>query len=423
MNIMTILNILSELAADNSRLHKEKVLMREKNNVLLQKVIKAALDPYVRYWQKKIPFYHLVTSTISLELALERLEYIANRNVTGNDAVSHLVSTLRMCNQQDAIVIERIIERDLKCGVAESTVNKIWPGLIPTFDVMLAHKDTSGIVYPAIAQTKMDAARCHLVFDGTNAVAWSRQGREFVLNGALDASAAKWMNAGQTLDGELMFYRNGKPLDRKTSNGLANKAIRGTLSEAEAQDARFVTWDIVDFTSTIDYGDRFAALQQLAKKNKSDKTSRIMLVNSKIVNNAGEAQEFYEEQIADGQEGAVVKNIKSKWVPKRSKDLGKMKAEEEADLLVVGFKPGKGKFEGMVGSLECVTADRKLKVNVSGFNDDDRAMAPDMFDKIITVRYNAVIQDRDTGEYSLFLPRFVEVRFDKTEANNFEDLK
>ena len=41
----------------------------------------------------------------------------------------------------------------------------------------------------------------------------------------------------------------------------------------------------------------------------------------------------------------------------------------------------------------------------------------DIVGKIITVKYNEVIQDKKKDKKSLFLPIFVEIRLDKTKAD------
>lgn len=424
-----ILNILNELAADNSRLAKEAILKREKDNQLLKEVIVAALDPYINYYQKKIPEYEAgkCFPGLALSEALNELKRLSRREVTGQTAINTLGWILQNCSEADAAVIERVISRDLKCGVSESTVNKIWPGLIPTFDVMTCHKDISGIKYPAFAQTKMDGARCHLFFDGKTAQAFARSGKQFHLHGALDAAASIMMEAGETFDGELLFVdKNGKILDRKTSNGIANKANKGTISEEEAARVVFVAWDIVDFTSKIPYSERLTKLnQRFASAFLAQFKTNIRMVKSVVVNNVEEALAFYDQERADGQEGAILKNMSTLWVAKRSKDQGKMKAEEEADLIVVGFNWGNGKYEGKLGSLICQTRDGKLEVSVSGMPEDIRfsRKPEDWVGSIVTVRYNEVIKNRNSDTYALFLPRFIEERFDKKVANSFEELK
>jgi hypothetical protein len=422
---MSILKILNEIADNPSRLAKEAILKREKNNELLKAVILAAYHPYINYFQKKIPEYKTLGKNSSLAWGLDGLTELSTRTVTGHAAIDWLKAILQDLSADDAKVLERVIDRDLRAGFSESTANKIWPNLVPTFDVQLSHKDISGIRYPAYAQTKMDGARCHLHFDGKEATAYARSGKIFKLHGVFDDSASIMMEPNETWDGEIIFLGpDGKFLDRKTSNGLANKANKGTLSAEAAKQAVFVTWDIVDFSSKTPYKIRFTDLtKRFADSIQAQFKTRFRLVKSQVVNSVDEAIEFYNEERNRGEEGAILKNIDSVWVPKRTKDLGKMKAEEEADLEIIGWEVGTGKNKNRMGNIICATSDRKLVVNVGiGFSDEDRDEEwPN--GTIVTTKYNEVIKDKKSDTFSLFLPRFVERRFDKKVANSFEELK
>ena len=97
-----------------------------------------------------------------------------------------------------------------------------------------------------------------------------------------------------------------------------------------------------------------------------------------------------------------------------------MKAELEADLLVEGVTNGTGKNDGLIGALECTSKDGTLKVRVgSGLTDEDRKRDPDEFiGKIVSVKYNEKIQDKNSSDSRLFLPIFQELRLDKSEADN-----
>ena len=63
-----------------------------------------------------------------------------------------------------------------------------------------------------------------------------------------------------------------------------------------------------------------------------------------------------------------------------------------------------------------------LRTNVSGFNDKTRREVWDNKDdylgKIITIKFNDVMQ-KEGQISSLFLPRFVEFRNDKTEPDSY----
>jgi len=78
---------------------------------------------------------------------------LRERVVTGNAAIDHLTNILQAVNPDDAKVLERIIEKDLKCGVQVSTANSVWSGLIQEYPVMLCsgyeQKLVDKINYPA----------------------------------------------------------------------------------------------------------------------------------------------------------------------------------------------------------------------------------------------------------------------------------
>jgi len=424
----SIYDILAEIRADNSKLAKIAILTREKDNQLLKRVLLATFDPFVNYWQKKIPVLTdgNYSSSLSLDEAITHLyDELVSRKVTGTKAINRFRWILQNCSVEDAEVIAMIVSRDLRAGFGVNTTNKVWKNFIPKFEVQLAHKDISGIRYPAYAQVKYDGMRCHLEWDGEHAVLRSRAGKEINLLEIFDDEAIRIMQTGDILDGELLVKTpDGRGIaDRKTGNGILNKAVKGTITKEEAERVFFMAWDKVDVTSTIDYDVRFNKMQSMIKGRQ---LARIMCVDEAIVDNAEQAQAFYEKCIGAAHEGAVIKNMKSKWVPKRTKDLGKMKAEEEADLIVVGWEEGTGKNAGLLGALVCETADGKLRVNVGiGFSFQDRVYltAARTIGRILTVKYNQLITDKKKETASLFLPRFIEWRGDKLVANTLDELK
>jgi ATP-dependent DNA ligase len=421
---MSILDILNELASVSNRSAKEAILKREQYNSDLKKVIVAALNPYVNYYIKKIDHEPSCTGSIGIGQAILELENLTQRKVTGNAAKAFLNSILDACSKDDAEVVRRIIERDLKCGINVSTVNKIWHALVPTFDVMLADTDKSKIKFPAYAQVKMDGVRCHIYWDGNQALAFSRNGKPIDHKGKLNESARMLMSVGQTWDGELVCVNDDNTfMNRQTSNGIINKAIKGTITEDEADKIIFTTWDIVDFTSTIPYEKRLRSLTEAFDRNGSS-AKKFRLIDNRMVSNMRQAEECFKEALMNGEEGIILKNIHSMWQPKRVKDLCKFKAEAEADLRVIGWEYGTGKNANRLGNLILGTDDGQLKVSVgTGFSDAqrDEYTQDAIMGKIVTVKYNTKIRD-EFGAWSLFLPRFVEVRFDKDETNTINEL-
>lgn len=422
---MTILNIIDTLEAASSRLEKESILKQHQNHTLWTNILKVTYDPFLNFYIKKIPEYDTSEESISLEEALDSfLKTIPTRELTGNAAIEFTSGLLsKLSSYDDQEVFKRIIDRDLKCGINVSTINKIYKNLIPTFDVALSHKDISGIKFPAFAQTKMDGSRVHIAVNYNEANIYTRNGKtlhSYVIE-AMDSDLSQVARNGETWDGEIVFFKDGKPLDRKTSNGLFNKAVKGTISKEEAKMVKFICWDIIDRTSTIPYIDRYKTMIERFTKIYDS----IEMVETAYVENEEQAYDFYNKQIETGEEGAILKNLDFKWEGKRVKGMGKMKQIEESDLVVVGWEEGTGKNTGKLGALVCETSDGLLRVNVgTGFSDEQRdSITESIIGSIITVQYNQIIDSKNKETKSLFLPRFIEIRTDKNVANSINELK
>ena len=233
---------------------------------------------------------------------------------------------------------------------------------------------------------------------------------------------------GETWDGELVcFDENNVPLPRKISNGIANKAIRGTISPKEANLVHFMCWDIEDRSQTIPYSERLKRVELLSIASwKYGFNKKIKPVESFYVKTLEDVEELFRRALDNGEEGVIAKNLNSMWEPKRSHHLCKFKAEKTADLIVVDWEGGTGRNQGILGALVCESSDGKIRVNVgSGFSDDDRKniTCDNSIGKIVEVLYNARIDKKNGGIDSLYLPRFLKFRDDKNIANSSEEIK
>ena len=132
--------IFDTLAADASRNFKIDFLKTHKDNDVLKRVILLALDPFTQFYIRKIPSYTPAASNQAdtLDSVLSSLAMLSSRQVTGNAAIDYLTKLLSSLTEDDAKVVEKIISKDLKCGVSEATVNKVWPELIHEYPCMLA---------------------------------------------------------------------------------------------------------------------------------------------------------------------------------------------------------------------------------------------------------------------------------------------
>ena len=438
MNINEFLNSLAENASRNFKIEQ---LNAQSDNETLREVIRLALDPFTQFYQRKIPAYEFVGEDsehqTSLEMAMQNLYYLSSREVTGNAAIAHLGAILSGLEPDDAKVIERIIAKDLKCGVDVSTANKVWSGLIPEYPCMLCspfeQKLVDKINFPAYAQMKMDGMRFNAIVRDGKVEFRSRNGKQIHLLGNLEKEfTALAGNIDCVFDGELLVMLDGDHqfADRQTGNGILNKANKGTISAEEASMVHATVWDLIPYVAFVDgycltpYSKRFSTLQAIVDKQKSA-GKKIWTVTSTIVQTLEEAQEIFQGYLADGYEGIILKDGAGEWEDKRSKTQIKFKGELECDLKIVAVEEGKGKAVGMLGAIICESADGIVKVNVgSGFNDAQRKQywKENLVDKIVAVKYNARIKNKN-GEESLFLPVFIELRDDKDVADDSKVIK
>ena len=440
-----ILQILQELEQNNSRNFKIELLTKHKDNELLKEVCRLANDPFTQFYQRKIPEYIPYSDgLLSLEECFTGLRFLSERKLTGNAAIERLRRILSSLSAEDALVIERIIQKDLKCGVSTSTVNKVWKGLISEFPCMLCspfeQKLVDKITFPAIVQKKEDGMRFNAIvkFDddlkGTVEFR-SRNGKEISLLGSLEEEFIE-LAYGKDLvfDGELLVYdtvetdSNGKICDRQTGNGILNKAVKGTISKQEADRVVATLWDQIPYEDFIvgkcdqPYRYRLKRLDYLLARLPSE--TKIELVETFEVHSLEQTQRIFQNYLDENQEGIILKDPNSLWENKRSKGQIKFKAELDCDLKVMSVISGTGKYADAIGSLYCESADGVVKVYVgSGFSDDQRNAPPsEYFDKIISVKYNARIKNVKDGE-SLFLPIFLEIRNDKEFADTSDKIK
>lgn len=236
---MTIYEILKTLESDNSRNFKLDVLRQHQDNEILKQVINLALNPFVQFYQRKIPEYTTVSDGhLELAQAFPGLSLLSSRTITGNAAITRLSGILATLNHDDAKVVERIIQKDLKCGVSTKTVNDVWPDLIPEYPCMLCSgyddKLVSKIEFPAIIQKKEDGMRFNAIVKGGKVEFRSRNGKQIDLLGNLEEQFLEMAgNMDIVYDGELLVKKDGEILDRQTGNGILNRINNGKLKQLE----------------------------------------------------------------------------------------------------------------------------------------------------------------------------------------------
>lgn len=118
--------------------------------------------------------------------------------------------------------------------------------------------------------------------------------------------------------------------------------------------------------------------------------------------------------IALGGEGLMIREPKSKYERRRSKTLLKLKKFYDAEAVVIGYDPGKGRFTGAVGALRCKMECGKIFSVGSGLTDKDHRRPPKI-GSIITYKFQEY-----TNSGSPRFPTFLGVRIDATKPKDAE---
>jgi DNA ligase-1 len=122
---------------------------------------------------------------------------------------------------------------------------------------------------------------------------------------------------------------------------------------------------------------------QVIAQLKLDDSQQLMALLDQVVNNGGE--------------GLMLHHGAALYVNGRSSQLLKLKEFSDAEAVVIAYKPGRGKYSGLVGSLKLRSDDGREFYVGSGLSDKLRA-SPPAIGSIITYRYQGFT---DSG-----LPRF-----------------
>ena len=449
-------SILEKLENTNSQ--KEKIEILKTMNETQKRWFSLCYNSLITFGVKKIPEYTSESNSLDTMSIMDILEKeFVTREITGNAAIERLRDILSNAEEPEAV--ERLIKRDARCSVNSTLLNKVFPNLIPEIPCMLAQpmneKTLKNIKFPAFSQLKADGMRCIAFITSNNVRMFSRNGTEIICEplkntlmtiGQIEENLLS-DNVALMLDGELICYKDNKLLDRKTSNGICNKVLKGTANENELNLIQMQLWDIVKIDSNtfspLEDKSYEARLEDLYSILNMNVFSKLEVIPTEVVNSMEEALEHFQKMLSQGLEGTILKNQDAKWSNTRSKDLVKLKEENTIDLLVVDIEEGSGDFEGGLGAIICETSDKKLRVRVgTGFSFEDRGFVNDLSNgkkvvkqiksleevsknylgKIVEVKYNQIIKSKGKDEMSLFLPRLVCVRNDKDTANSIEEI-
>ena len=141
--------VVAALAATASRLEKERILSTMKGNTHFQSLLKWTFDSFKMFGINKIPkpeSYGSGTIQEQWKHIEPVLQKLVSRELSGGRAQFAVAEMLSSLTEAEAEVMTNVLRKDLRCGVSSKTVNKVFPKLIPEFELMLAAQEKSSKV-------------------------------------------------------------------------------------------------------------------------------------------------------------------------------------------------------------------------------------------------------------------------------------
>ena len=252
-------------------------------------------------------------------------------------------------------------------------------------------------------------------FDGYRAI-WD--GAKFVSrNKKKSFSVPEWFSSimppNIPLDGELWVGR-----DKFDTCGLFRKKV-AVSEEWIKNKVVYKVFDIPNHTGVFE--ERMNELQKIVKDR--CKNMKLLNIPSKIkkcpleftkqtkCKSEAHLQKMLEDVLKKSGEGLMLRKPNSKYEFKRSNTLLKIKKLFDDECVIIGYKPGTGKYKGKLGSFKC-----ELKKNpgvtfyVSGMNDEIRNNYKDTHPvgTVITFQYNELNTRTGVPRH----PRYLRIRSD-----------
>ena len=256
---------------------------------------------------------------------------VGKKNETTADAQAELEARAKWQKKRDEGYIDDVDALD---------------GAMPLrYDPMLA-KDYSDyadkLEFPVYNQPKLDGLRCVVTRQGV----YSRQWKPFAtLQHIRDALQPMFDKYPELLafDGEMYSHKLKDKFEEIVSIVKQPKASAADIEKCK-KSIQYHVYDIVT-KGNIDFKQRRADYNYLVTEANS---SYIVAVDTLCADNQEELDLAFQEYMAEGYEGQMIRTWNSLYQHKRTKDLLKRKDFHENEYEIVGYKEGKGSREGCI---------------------------------------------------------------------------
>jgi len=414
-------NFVEESNSTNSNSDKLEVIKKYSTDPEVMRVLRYTYTPYKQYYvtSKNCKKRNdLRASSSSYDSIFDLLDALSSREITGHRAIEEVNAYIRS-NQNHEVLIYNILDRNLKTRSTTSMINKVVPGLIPTFDVALAdtYKDSTKKKVDFnkdnwYVSRKLDGVRCIAYIDESGEPKFfSRAGKEFDTLGKITEQIKKYNLREVVLDGEIcMVDKDG------------NEDFQGIIKEIKRKDhviqnPKFLVFDILsldEFDSKASdriFSERIAELKDFF--DVYDFEGFISQVDQFYVNDEEDLQTHMDTAVKSGWEGLMLRKD-AHYQGKRSSDIMKVKKFFDAEYVVIETEnavnrvivEGREVEEEMLRNVVIMHKGNRVQVG-SGFNQEQKRYyyqhPEEIIGKTINVQYFEETTDQN-GDHSLRFP-------------------
>ncbi|KAJ3511849.1 hypothetical protein NLJ89_g3864 [Agrocybe chaxingu] len=207
-----------------------------------------------------------------------------------------------------------------------------------------------------------------------------------------------------TLDGELYGGRG---------EFQSTVSIVKTVNSVHWRNISFQIFDVPSRGEET-FEERYDFLQKTFGQDGTHTTDQISVVYHEVAKSRQHVLDKLKEIESLGGEGLMLRKPESKYEGRRSGSLLKLKTFYDAEAIVTGYAPGKGRNKGITGALSCKMESGKLFNVGSGLTDKLRKDPPKI-GTIITYRFQELTRDGVPR-----FPSFVGIAIDKDAPKDAE---
>lgn len=405
--------------SSNSTNHKVEILTQYKDHQFIRKALFYTYHPYFNFSVTSANLKKRGDLIATIDTAHDNLfallDDLNERRITGHSAiqqVNRFIETYR--EYQD--LIYQILDRNLETRATTTLINRVIPGLIPTFEVALAHdaakvKGVNLFDGSWYVSRKLDGVRCITIINGEDIKFFSRNGKEFHTLDRVKEEIIKLGITSGALDGEICLM-----------NSDGSDDFQGILKGIQRKDytienPKYWIFDILtnaEFEGTIESQSLSTRLNE--RKDLLRTGSKILELLPQIkIEGEDSLERLKVESKSSNWEGLIARRD-VKYQAGRSKDMLKIKeffdAEYKVTKVIMGPQrviiEGKEVEEEMLSAVIIEHRGHPVQVG-SGFNMEQRRYyyknPQEILGMVITVQYFEETVDQ-LGKPSLRFPVF-----------------